>query len=292
VIAAAGPGVAATIEDRIEATIGRRPVRMAALAGGCIAEVRRADFADGPPVVIKIAGPGESLEPEAFMLRYLRAHTRLPVPDVLRAEDDLLIMSHIESAGGLDGRAQADAAELLADLHGIAGERFGFERDTLIGPLPQPNPPSASWRDFFRDQRLLHMGRQAFEAGRITAGLMDRLERLCGRLGEWIEEPPHPSLIHGDMWGGNVLACDGRIAGFVDPAIYYADAEVELAFSTLFGTFGEAFFARYDEIRPLRPGFFEARRDIYNLYPLLVHARLFGGGYAGSVDRTLARFGC
>ena len=93
------------------------------------------------------------------------------------------------------------------------------------------------------------------------------------------------------MWGGNVLVREGRIAGFVDPAIYYADAEIELAFSTLFSTFGEPFFARYGEIRPMRPGFFEQRRDIYNLYPLLVHTRLFGGHYAGAVKRTLKRFG-
>ena len=94
------------------------------------------------------------------------------------------------------------------------------------------------------------------------------------------------------MWSGNVLTKDGRIAGFVDPAIYYADSEIELAFSTLFSTFGDAFFRRYDELRPLRPGFFEERRDLYNLYPLLVHVRLFGGSYVGSVERALARYGC
>ena len=84
---------------------------------------------------------------------------------------------------------------------------------------------------------------------------------------------------------------EDRIAGFVDPAIYYADAEIELAFSTLFATFSDAFFSRYGEIRPIKPGFFEERCDIYNLYPLLVHTRLFGGHYAGSVERTLKRFG-
>jgi len=121
---------------------------------------------------------------------------------------------------------------------------------------------------------------------------MTRLEKLAGRLGDWIDASAAPSLIHGDMWTGNVLCNHGRISGFVDPAIYYADAEIELAFSTMFGTFGDAFFGRYGEHRPLRPGFFEERVDLYNLYPLLVHVRLFGGSYVGSVDRTLARFGC
>ena len=91
------------------------------------------------------------------------------------------------------------------------------------------------------------------------------------------------------MWGGNVLTREGRIAGFIDPAIYYADPEIELAFATLFGTFGDTFFARYREHRPLAPGFFDVRRDLYNLYPLLVHVRLFGGGYVGGVVRTVRR---
>ena len=82
-----------------------------------------------------------------------------------------------------------------------------------------------------------------------------------------------------------------RIAGFIDPAIHWAHPEIELAFGTLFGPMGDAFFRRYTEIAPLAPGFFEARRDLYNLYPLLVHVQLFGGGYAGSVARTLDRFG-
>ena len=93
------------------------------------------------------------------------------------------------------------------------------------------------------------------------------------------------------MWDGNVLCQNGRIGGFVDPAIYYADPEIELAFATLFNTFDRPFFDRYTEIRPISPGFFEERRHIYNLYPLLVHVRLFGGSYVNSVDGVLQRFG-
>ncbi|MDP7468821.1 MAG: fructosamine kinase family protein, partial [Alphaproteobacteria bacterium] len=177
------------------------------------------------------------------------------------------------------------------DLHGVTAPRFGLERDTLIGGLAQPNQQADSWRDFFRQQRLLYMGGEAWRAGRLPGGIFKQLEKFAGKLEDWITEPEHPSLIHGDMWGGNVLSGQGRIAGFVDPAIYYADPEIELAFSTMFSTFGEAFFRRYGELRPLAPGFFEERRDIYNLYPLLVHVRLFGGGYVDGVNRTLARFG-
>jgi fructosamine-3-kinase len=121
---------------------------------------------------------------------------------------------------------------------------------------------------------------------------MNRLETLAGRLDRWIAEPAHPSLLHGDLWTGNILVNRGRVVGFIDPALYYGDAEIELAFGTLFGTFGRPFFERYGELRPLNPGFFEERRDLYNLYPLLVHVRLFGGSYVGSVEATLDRFGC
>ena len=123
-----------------------------------------------------------------------------------------------------------------------------------------------------------------------AAPTYDLLRWYRGKLERYIDSGTRPSLIHGDVWGGNVLARGGRIAAFVDPAIYFADAEIELAFSTLFGTFGEAFFDRYRQIRPIAPGFFEVRRDLYNLYPLLVHTRLFGASYAASVKRSLARF--
>jgi fructosamine-3-kinase len=137
----------------------------------------------------------------------------------------------------------------------------------------------------------LYMADEAVSAGRLRPGTRDRIERFAAKLGDFLPAHATPSLIHGDMWGGNVLCQAGRIAAFVDPAIYYADAEIELAFATLFSTFGEAFFARYREIRPIAPGFFEERRDIYNLYPLLVHVRLFGSGYVGSVTGTLTRLG-
>ncbi|MHA1536254.1 MAG: fructosamine kinase family protein [Alphaproteobacteria bacterium] len=278
--------------DRIEAAVGRRPVRLAPLSGGCIAEIYRAEFEDGKNLVAKFAGDAGDLALEAYMLDYLRAHSALPVPAVIDVAADLLVMEFIETSGSLDSSAQGHAGELLAALHTIDAPSFGHERDTLIGPLPQPNPGNASWLDFFREQRLLYMARVALDAGRLPPSTMARIEALSGRLGEWIDEPAQPSLIHGDMWGGNVLVRDGRIAGFVDPAIYFADAEIELAFATLFSTFGEPFFKRYGEIRPIRAGFFEIRRDLYNLYPLLVHVRLFGGGYVGSLEAILGKLGC
>jgi fructosamine-3-kinase len=261
------------------------------LSGGCVSEVLLVEFEDGTTAVAKSGGPNAWLPLEAWMLGYLKQESRLPVPAVLHAADDLLLLEYLESGDAIDAQAQIHAADLLADLHGITAPEFGLSRDTVIGGLPQPNPRSQSWIGFFRDSRLVYMARLARDESRIDSGLLKRIESLAARLGEFLEEPAAPALIHGDMWGGNVLCRRGRVAGFIDPAIYYADPEIELAFSTLFSTFGDSFFARYREHRQIRPGFFETRRDIYNLYPLLVHVRLFGGGYAHAVEQTLRRFG-
>lgn len=261
------------------------------MGGGCVANVRRFTLQDGGAVVAKSGAPGSNLALEGAMLRYLAEHNALPVPEVLHAEDTLLLMSCVETDGGINAAAEVDAGSLLAKLHEVSADAFGFEHDTVIGGLRQPNPWTSSWLDFFRQQRLLHMAREALDAGRLPARLMSRIEALAGRLDRWIEEPERPSLVHGDMWTGNVLCRGGRIAAFIDPAIYYADAEIELAFGTLFGTFGTPFFESYQRRGPLRPGFFEQRRDLYNLYPLLVHVRLFGGHYVSSVEGILRRFG-
>ncbi len=276
----------------VAAATGTEVDRVSPMSGGCVGEVWRLTLADGRQLVAKTAGPGGTLDVEGYMLDYLTRTRTVPVPEVLHAAPDLLLMSWVETAGPLTGAAQEHAADLLAALHGIAADAYGHERDTLIGPLPQPNPWSQFWIAFFRDQRLLYMGREALENGRLRPDTYGRLEAFCAtRLDTYIEEPERPSLIHGDMWGGNVLCRDDRIAAFIDPAIYHADPEIELAFSTLFGTYGDRFFRRYNEHRPIRPGFFEARRDIFNLYPLLVHTRLFGGHYESQVDAILRRYG-
>jgi fructosamine-3-kinase len=135
------------------------------------------------------------------------------------------------------------------------------------------------------------MARQAHAEGRLPSSMLGRIECLAERIDEHLIEPAFPSLLHGDLWTGNVLVRGGRIAGFVDPAIYCGHPEIELAFATLFGTFGAAFFDAYQERLKLEPGFHEERRDIYNLYPRLVHVRLFGSGYLSGIEATLARLG-
>ena len=275
--------------DAVEAALGARPVRAAPLGGGCIGDLWRLDLAGGGTVVAK-RGAGDFLL-EAWMLGYLAENADVPVPAVLHAAPDLLLLEFLPGEAGLGAAAEAHAAEVLAALHGVTSPRYGLERDTVIGRLAQPNGPLDDWRAFFRDRRLLHAAGAARSAGRLPAALHRRIEALAGDLDRFIDRPAAPALIHGDLWHGNMLSAGGRLTGLLDPAIYYADPEIELAFGTLFGSLGDGFFRRYDELRGVRSGFFEARRDLYNLYPLLVHVWHFGGGYVGSVGRTLTGLG-
>lgn len=278
-------------KKRCEKAVGAAVDRLSALSGGCLAEVLRADLADGRTVVVKAGAEADRLDIEGRSLQSLGKAGGLPVPALFLVAPDLLVMEYLPNDGGLNGAAQVDAARHVAALHDVPRDGFGYAEDTRIGPLHQINTRSAQWIPYFRDCRLLAMGRVALERGGLGAGAFAELETLAGRLDTLIDEPAHPSLLHGDLWTGNVLASKGRISGFIDPAVYHGDAEMDLAFSTLFGTFGDAFFDAYREIRPFDyKGFLEVRRDLYNLYPLLVHAALFGGGYANSVMRIIRRF--
>jgi len=276
----------------IENALGTEPTEVAPLTGGSIAEVYRATVPERGRVVVKIDRSGSpSLDIEAYMLEYLASHSTLPVPRVFHSTPQLLIMEMLPGESHFSENAQLHAAELLAELHAIRADRHGLERDTLIGALHQPNPLELEWIPFFRNHRLRYMGQVGYEWGRFGKKLLGRIEAMAERLDEFLEEPPHPALLHGDIWTTNVLAEDNRLTGFIDPAIYFGHPEIELAFITLFSTFGPDFFNRYNELRPISPGFFEQRKDIYNLYPLLVHVRLFGGSYVSSVESTLDRFG-
>lgn len=280
------------LREAIERATGRAADQITPLLGGCIGEVYRVEMPGDTPLVAKVSAKADPrLGIEGWMLGYLRQHSPLPVPEVIYSDDHLLLMTFLEGESRFGPAAQTHAAELVAALHSIPSSHFGLERDTLLGGLHQPNPLTAKWISFFRDQRLLWMADAAQRSGELPVSLHRRLQVFSEHLDRFIEEPEHPSLIHGDLWTTNLLASEGRITGFLDPAIYYAHPEIGLVFTTLFGTFGAPFFECYHALRPIEPGFFEVRRDIYNLYPLLAHVRLFGAGYVGAIDRILRRLG-
>lgn len=225
------------------------------------------------------------------MLRFLAEHSHLPVPRVLGNGENELWLEDMPGTHRADRSAAVHAAGLLASLHGVTSPdgRFGLGFDTAIGPLPQRNGWHSDWPAFFAECRLLALASSARDHGALDAKATARVEAIAGRLGELLPAHPAASLIHGDVWSGNVLSSEGRVTAFLDPSIAFAHAEVELAFIELFATFGSEFFAAYDERRPIEREYFRTRRDVYNLYPLLVHLRLFGDAYMGQLDGCLRR---
>ncbi len=169
---------------------------------------------------------------------------------------------------------------------------YGWPSPNFIGPLPQPNPETADWPAFWTRNRILPLARELRASGTLSVRDADRIERAAARMEALLEPAPTdgPSLLHGDLWSGNVLFdAHGRPA-LIDPAVYHGHREADLAMAALFGSFGPAFDTTYQEAWPLLPGH-EERRPAYQLYPLLVHARLFGGGYVGQAVATARRVG-
>lgn len=271
------------------------------LHGGCVARVFRVGLGSGPgdgprdgprdeqDLVVKLdSGTDPKLDREAFMLGVLR-DAGVRVPEVVHAEPGVLAMEHIENDGRHSHAGEAELGRIVAALHGHSSDRYGLDRDTLIGPLDQPNAWSNDWASFYADRRLAPMADRAEERRALPPGCRGRLAEIGSAMHELIPHPNPPALIHGDLWSGNVLWASGTPAALIDPAVYYADAEIELAFIDLMGGMGPPFWKSYNERRAIDDGFWRSRCGLYQLYPLLVHAALFGGGYGGSVDRIARR---
>lgn len=276
----------------IAETLGQLPERLSRLPGGCVGEVYLAEMPGGQRVAVKVdRGPWAMLDREGFMLGLLRERSRLPVPEVITCAPHLLVMEYIEHEGGADDAGSEQLARLVADLHAVAVPGYGLDRHTLIGPLEQPNGWSDDWASFFAEKRVRHFARHAHGVGQLPASLLTRCEQLADGMSDLLGAGESPCLIHGDLWAGNVLWRGGRVAGIIDPAVYSADREVELAFMDLFGSFGPRFWEAYQVYRPIRPGFFERRMHAYKVYPLLVHVALFGSGYCAPLERELGACG-
>ncbi len=189
-----------------------------------------------------------------------------------------------------DGRLGETLGRGLAALHQHTQAYFGWRYQNYIGSLPQHNPETADWIAFYRDHRLGFQLELAAKQGRLPSGRRIKLEKLMSQLDKWIDPAEvQPALLHGDLWGGNYIAGPDKQPVLIDPAVYYGDREVELAFTELFGGFSSTFYAAYNKVWPLSAGYSERKR-LYQLYPLLVHLNLFGEGYGGSVDSVLRQY--
>jgi fructosamine-3-kinase len=282
------PPSEATVARRVKAALEIGVTDCVELDGGKVGRVHHCDLASGRTIVAKTGVT--PLTVEARMLAYLDEHG-LPVPGVQYASDALLCLEYVPGESTLTPAVERDVARRLAALHGRTAPEYGFPFDTLSGPYRQPSPRTDSWVTFFREHRLEQLGRAARDEGTLPREAFDRLEALWGDLGSLVPDDPPASLLHGDVWAENLRCRNGTVRAFLDPACSYGHAEVELAYADLVG-FGEALFETYETERPIAEEFWEHRRDIYALYPLLEHVRYFDADrYREELYGTLARLG-
>jgi fructosamine-3-kinase len=243
---------------------------------------------NGNRYIAKVASK-EVVQIEAYMLEYLKK-SGLAVNDVVALEDNILVSKYIQNDGIITDNVEKEAAVMLANLHSITSESFGFDIDTLIGPYRQYNQKSDSWIEFFASERIMKFAQDTYNCGAIPLNMYTRLESLSQNLGKYLYEPTSASLLHGDIWNGNIMTNRGKLVAFIDPSIYYGHFEVELAFINMFETFGNRFFKEYLSLKAIESDY-RGREKIYNIYPNLVHARSFGGFYVDMINRTLKYFG-
>lgn len=230
---------------------------------------------------------------EALGLRLLAAENAIRVPAVITTQEAqsgipaFILLEWIDCCSSFD---QKICGQQLAQLHmKSSSPQFGLDHDNYIGSTPQTNAWHADWVSFFRDQRLQPQIELAQRNDRCPHVRRQKLDRLLNHLEDWIGGIPRkPSLLHGDLWGGNVIADENSNPVLIDPAVYYGDREADLAFTQMFGGFSSAFYQAYQEVYPLEPGY-QDRFEVYNIYHILNHLNLFGDSYGYSLDSVLRR---
>jgi fructosamine-3-kinase len=284
------------LEQALHQALGAAIVSSRRLSGGDINDALELELANGERVFLKTnaSAPPDMFPAEAHGLEFLRE------PDTLRIPQVRTVSSGREGAPGYlvlelltPGRPRPDFDERLgrglAALHRFGATSFGLARDNFIGTLPQRNRAHPSWAEFYWRERLEPQLQRSVASGTASARMRAGLARLASKLEQLVGPSEPPARLHGDLWGGN-LHCDADGAPcLIDPAAYAGHREVDLAMMRLFGGFGERVFAAYQEAFPLASGHAE-RVALYQIYPLLVHVNLFGGGYVQSVERSLARY--
>jgi len=265
--------------------------KASSVGGGCINQAYKIE-GKGQRFFVKL-NDRRSLamfEAEAAGLRELYDSDTLQVPEpVCWGEDSSgtwLVMEYLD----MTGAASPDAAALgtgLAAMHQRTSDKFGWKRDNTIGSTAQINTPTYDWVQFWRECRLGYQLKLAQTNGH-TGKLLVSGDKLLASLDSFFPgRGPAPALLHGDLWSGNYgFARDGRPVVF-DPAVYYGDRETDVAMTELFGGFPASFYAAYRETYPLDAGY-NIRKTLYNLYHILNHLNLFGGGYRHQAEQMMA----
>jgi len=261
------------------------------VSGGCINEAWCLDGADGRRFFVKTnrADTEEMFAAEAAGLREILAAKAVAVPAPVcsgRAEERAFLVLEYLPLGG--GEASVELGHGLARMHRYSSADYGWWRDNTIGSTPQINTPNSDWIAFWGEQRLgyqLRLVRQKGYGGNLQRMGEQLLQRFSALFSGYT---PVPSLLHGDLWSGNQAVTDSGEPVIFDPAVYYGDRETDIAMTELFGGFSSRFYAAYNEAWPLDEGY-PVRRDLYNLYHILNHLNLFGGGYLHQAEQMMAR---
>jgi fructosamine-3-kinase len=254
------------------------------VGGGSINEGWRAEFEDGGRAFVKTrpdAAPGEYAA-EAAALEWLGEPGAVRVPRVLGVGEDLLALEWIDT-GSLSSAGAEALGRRLAEMHAAGASTFGGERPLHIGRLELPNKPLPDWPRFYAERRILPL------VAAVDAATAKALERVSERMADLAGPPEPPARLHGDLWGGNVLADTDGNGWLIDPVAYGGHREVDLAMLELFGSPHPRIRAAYEEAWPLADGHGD-RVALWQLFPLLVHAALFGGGYAAQVHAAARRY--
>ncbi|SEN00467.1 fructosamine kinase family protein [Lihuaxuella thermophila] len=268
-----------------------RPGQIRPLSGGCINQAFYVQTGNSEYFVKTNERAGRDFfQKEAEGLRLLGNAQAIQVPNVYgyfyfeETETSVLVLEWVE--GNKNSRTEEQLGRGVAGLHQTYGGAFGLEADNYIGSLPQVNQWQDDWIAFYREQRLGVQAALAEQQGYMHPGRFKKLQKLMDRLEEWLPDHVKPSLIHGDLWSGNWITGPGGEPYLIDPAVCFAHFELELAFTELFGGFSEKFYRAYDEVNPVSEGY-QDRKQLYQLYYLLVHLNVFGESYGSAVDRVL-----
>ncbi|MEX0721414.1 MAG: fructosamine kinase family protein [Balneolaceae bacterium] len=258
--------------------------------GGDINDAARVTLKTGEDFFVKWnkSAPDNMFAVEAKGLDLLRsAGTEIQIPEAKLVGQDFLVLDWIEEGGGKQNTASEFGAE-LAKLHQNSKAEFGLDHDNFIGRLPQSNTTHSNWPDFYALERIEPQVKMGVESGKLTRTILRLVEKFYQKLG-MIFPTEKPALIHGDLWSGNYMFTKNGGVSMYDPAVYYGHREMEISMTRLFGGFSANFYEGYNEEFPLEPGFDE-RVSIYNLYPLLVHANLFGGSYCRQAEDIIEKY--
>jgi protein-ribulosamine 3-kinase len=253
-------------------------------------------YTDNAKYFLKVNDAGlypRMLEKEANGLEALRNNCSLIVPAVIKygvaGKDQYLLLEWMDKGQPNPG-CQQNMGTGLAMLHQKKQSWFGWEEDNYIGSLPQRNTKHDHWHSFYSECRIMPLAQQLFDAGAFLKQDITAATSFCNRLGQLFPPEP-PSLLHGDLWSGNYMITTDGYAALFDPAVYYGHREMDIGMTQLFGGFSIDFYHSYHETYPLEKNW-QQRLPLTQLYPLLVHAVLFGGHYIGNAREIIKQFSC